>query len=79
MEAACCCGQAHELPGGIADMIRDLGADVAWTTESGSWRVPRAYIAVHGLTGADVSALAALYGWPEANNDAANGAAGTED
>lgn len=79
MEVTCCCGQVHELPGMIADFIRDLGADIAVMTEAGSWRVPRAYIAVHGLAGANVSALASVFGWPEANNDAASGAAEAED
>lgn len=60
----CPCGAVHELPAVVADLIADLGPSVKVQTETGTWMVPRAWIAAHGLKAGAVGELAAEHGWP---------------
>jgi hypothetical protein len=46
-------------------MIDELGPDVTVTLEDGSWRVPRHYIALHGLRADRLKRLATRYGWEQ--------------
>jgi hypothetical protein len=66
----CPCGQVHELSArtrvAYANVTRGLPPDVVITTPAGSWRVPRIYIAVHGLKAEELPALAARYKFPAA-------------
>lgn len=64
----CCCGQDHQM---AADVAAAYGAVTNGKPEtvtievpgSGSWLVPRVYIACHGLAARDLAVLAARYGW----------------
>lgn len=47
----------------MAGMVAALGAAIVVTTESGSWLVPRHYIALHGLKCAELAELAERYGF----------------
>lgn len=63
---ACPCGEAHEGDPRwtvIKKIVLEHGETVVVTTPSGSWNVPRAFIALHGLKGEDVGSLADKYGW----------------
>ena len=63
----CCCGDRHLMtPGGLAALERvTAGLDplVTVSTPAGAWRVPRLYIACHGLKAADLPRLAGVHGW----------------
>jgi hypothetical protein len=64
----CPCGQVHELrfEARIAyeKVTRGLPPDVVIKTPAGVWRVPRIYVAVHGVRAAEMPALAERYGFP---------------
>jgi hypothetical protein len=70
----CPCGEIHELSAMTIAMTRvayesvtaELPPDVVINIPAGRWRVPRIFIAVHGLKPADLPALAAQYGFPPA-------------
>lgn len=67
----CPCGEIHIYPDGstatnLAQLLNALGPVLHVTTPWGSWLVPRIYVAAHGLTAAELPALAARYGWPAA-------------
>jgi hypothetical protein len=66
----CPCGQVHELSArfrlAYANLTYGQPPDVAVTVPAGSWRVPRIYIAVHGLKAEELPALAARYKFPAA-------------
>lgn len=63
----CPCGEQHLLPAQpLLEFDTALGADITVTGTAGSWLVPRVFIAAHGLKEAELPALAAAYGWPEA-------------
>lgn len=47
----------------FADWIAGLGETIVVTTPDGSWRVPRIYIAAHGIAGAEVRTLAEVFAW----------------
>lgn len=58
----CPCGRAlHYRDATMASMmqtmVRNLGPLVLVSTSSGTWRVPRHYIALHGLKAADLPNL----------------------
>lgn len=63
----CPCGDRHLMtPGGLAALEQvTAGLDPLVTVgmPGGAWRVPRLYIACHGLKAADLPQLAAVYGW----------------
>lgn len=63
----CPCGQVHELAADARAAYEAATAGMApvvrVTTEDGSWLVPRIFIAVHGLSAADLPALAGRYGF----------------
>lgn len=65
----CPCGQGCELSAGARrgyeEVTRGLPETVAIVAGGRSWLVPRLYIAVHGLPGADLPELAARYGFQE--------------
>jgi hypothetical protein len=65
--AECPCGEAHELSAATRaayeNATRGLPPDVLVSAPGGSWRVPRIFIAVHGLKAADLPALAERYGF----------------
>jgi hypothetical protein len=65
----CGCGDAHEGDPRwrlIEAFVTEHGETVAVSTPSGSWMVPRAFIALHGIKAEDVGALAEKYGWKPA-------------
>lgn len=64
----CPCGEQHDpaVEMAAAYFENTFGETVVVTTPAGSWHVPRRWIAIHGLKGADVPALAAKYGWTAA-------------
>jgi hypothetical protein len=63
----CCCGERHLMTAGVLAAFErtTAGLDLLVTVSApgGSWRVPRLYIACHGLKAADVPQLAAVHGW----------------
>lgn len=64
----CCCGQPHQADPGILAAFERVTAgldplfDISVPGE-GTWRVPRLYVACHGLAPGDLPKLAATYGW----------------
>ena len=66
-ETGCPCGTPHELTPVVAraygELTAGLSPTVAVTTPDGTFRVPRIFIAVHGLKADELPALAARYGW----------------
>ena len=68
----CCCGETHivandEDHGTFGLRLAELPPVIAVHTNAGSWRVPRVYIAFHGLTAKDAPSLASIYSWPPAS------------
>lgn len=47
----------------IEKMIAELGETINVTTPAGTWRVPRHYIALHGLRGDEVAGVAKAMGF----------------
>lgn len=65
----CPCGAVHQLSGeardAYRDVVRGLPAVIPIRVDgAGAWRVPRLYVAMHGLKAAELPGLAARYGWP---------------
>ena len=66
---SCCCGDAHEGDPRwdfIQPLIDANGETIEVSTPGGSWKVPRAFIAFHGLKAEDLGSLADKYGWQRA-------------
>lgn len=65
----CCCGVPHVLSAVTKRIVMEKGTHVTVTTPSGSWRVPRVFIAVHGIAAVDIPTLAQIHGWvrPQGN------------
>lgn len=65
----CPCGQVHELSAktrvAYENVTMGLPDAVLVQVPEGCWLVPRIYIAVHGLKGDELPALAQRYGWAE--------------
>lgn len=63
----CPCGETHTFgtAEGLAlkEIIDGLGPDQLVTVPAGTWRVPRVWVAAHGLRSEDLPALAARHGW----------------
>jgi hypothetical protein len=80
----CPCGSVHEFPAVrhtvrgprpavLADLLRRRPRPKV-TVPGGTWRVPRVWVAAHGLKADELPALAERYGWEKI----ADAAAGTE-
>jgi hypothetical protein len=67
MILACPCGEIHELSAATRvayeNVTRGLPPTVLVVVEEQGWYVPRIYLAVHGLKGEDLPALAERYGF----------------
>lgn len=69
MNLRCSCGDPHEGDSRwplIEAFVAEHGETVQVTTPGGSWWVPRAFIALHGIKAEDLGALADRYGWKPA-------------
>ncbi len=68
----CCCGDEHKDDKRwplVQDFVDKHGETVIVTVPNGnSWRVPRAWIAFHGIREQEVPALADKYGWPRVDD-----------
>lgn len=69
MAQLCPCGEPLHYRSGdyrriVEKLIAVLGPDMNVTTPAGSWRVPRHYIALHGVQADELPALAARLGFP---------------
>lgn len=66
----CPCGATHSGPAWDAAlrMVENIGETVRVSVIDGTraWKVPRVYIAMHGLRAADLGALASRYQWEAA-------------
>lgn len=68
----CGCGEPLHYTDRVVEaqvraLVDELGELVTVTAAGqGSYRVPRHYIALHGLAAEDVAMLAELYGWEPA-------------
>lgn len=67
----CGCGQplhytSPDTQRAVERLVDELGPDVTITTPEGSWRVPRHYIALHGIEALALPTLADRYGWAKA-------------
>ena len=66
----CPCGEAHrfsteKIANSLRYFIKTLGPTVEVSMQGRRWKVPRIWIAAHGLKGGEIEALAGKYGWPE--------------
>lgn len=62
---SCPCGTTHVMPPALRQIILEKGTHTHVATPDGAWRVPRAYIAFHGLKAVELPMLATRYGWAE--------------
>ena len=53
----------RRIEGYVRTLIHEHGPTVEIHTPEGVWRVPRHYIALHGVKAENVPQLAAHYGW----------------
>jgi hypothetical protein len=66
----CPCGRVLHYADGKAEayvkrMVSEHGPAVQITTPSGSWKVPRHYLALHGISAARLPELARLHNWQQ--------------
>jgi hypothetical protein len=65
----CCCGSAHRMKRTAWEKFqREIKGKLPTVPVGGglaAWRVPRIYIACHGIISGDLPALAEQYGWAE--------------
>lgn len=47
----------------VQKLVDDLGPNIRVTTPSGTWVVPRHYIALHGIKAVEIRQLARKHGW----------------
>ena len=59
----CSCGRQHVAPPDVQAEIVQLGSTLVVVTVDGCWRVPRIYLAVHGLHLDEAAMLAERLGW----------------
>lgn len=64
----CPCGDEHEtvsveVKKQLTRMISAMGREMDVTVPEGTWRVPRAYIAFHGLAAEELPDLAREHRW----------------
>lgn len=70
MAEMCACGEPlhytrPDIRRWVEEVVRRHGRDVLITNSKGDgWKVPRHYIALHGISEKDLPALAEQYGWP---------------
>jgi hypothetical protein len=50
----------------VDKLVEQLGPTVLISLDEGAWRVPRHYVALHGLAARELPALAKRYGWAAA-------------
>ena len=66
VECPCGCGRRIQNPL-VREIVerweRDLGPMITVRCSGGAWRVPRVYIALHGLKARELPALAQQYGF----------------
>jgi hypothetical protein len=63
----CPCGDPHTGDPRLVlvdQFVERSGPTVEITTHAGCWRVPRIWVALHGLKAWELPALADRYGWP---------------
>ncbi len=77
----CPCGMVHRARDPrvhqyLLDFVVRLGPTVTVTTPTGSWLVPRVWIAFHGLRAWELPALAVRYGWSRPSRRPQDGPAG---
>lgn len=66
----CSCGRPLHYTDPVVErevrrLVAELGERVLIRTPYGAYRVPRHYIALHGIQSARLAELAALHGWPK--------------
>jgi hypothetical protein len=71
MNERCACGRLFHYSDPITQAtvetcVHMLGSTIAVTTPSGTWLVPRHYIALHGFSAYELPSLAAAFGWTRA-------------
>lgn len=54
---------AEDVQHTVADQVRRLGPTVVISTGKGAWRVPRVFVAFHGIAANQVARLAGEHGW----------------
>lgn len=60
----CCCGLRHSVSLAVEADFQAFGTTVVVPDDAGGYfRVPRVYIAVHGLRTSEVGMLAETYAW----------------
>jgi hypothetical protein len=64
----CPCGETHPpldsvSAKALAEFVRDLGLTVVMRTPSCAFRVPRVFVAHHGMKAWELPDLAQRYGW----------------
>ena len=63
-DIVCECGQVHEFAAETRFTLSELGPLITVEMVKGQrYRVPRIWIAAHGITGETLPDLAARYGW----------------
>jgi hypothetical protein len=66
----CPCGEPHAMSeeawAAFCSVTKGLPETILAEMDGQSWRVPRVYIAVHGLKGTVLPVLAERYGWERA-------------
>lgn len=69
----CPCGMLHHTARWVVNYLNNVvstrGVTVAVSTPEGVWRVPRVFIAMHGLKAGDLPALAHVHGFEEVRPD----------
>lgn len=70
MTEFCACGKPlHYSDAGaefiVRQLVAELGPTQPVTTPRGTWRVPRHYVALHGLSSDALPYLAARFGWEQ--------------
>jgi hypothetical protein len=67
MDVQCPCGEDHSADPRwqlVLRLVAEKGETIAVGVEGqGSWEVPRAWIAIHGLKAVELGAIADRYGW----------------
>jgi hypothetical protein len=67
--ATCPCGKDHsdhQFWPVLCEMVQSLGETIVIATPTGAWKVPRIYIAMHGIKAPELGALADKFGWEKA-------------
>lgn len=67
-EVMCACGEPLHYSSDrereiMMELVREHGEYITVSSVGGSWRIPRHYIALHGLTAYQIPGLAKQYGF----------------